>query len=299
MRARSSTSSTPALRTTTFPPRRSISSSRAGTLSRRSTERAGCPGVRRTPRSSRRAAGCRRTSGPAAGRDGSRSVTPRDASTSSADSKVIWLDITVPVRISSAVRSETSVTAQPCCSRPSASVVPAGPAPTTATDRDREGVCCMLPASHSPRTAESTTGQAGDSGSITAKWSVPSSTRRSTNGCRRASPRVPDGDLHVVGAVHDGHRAGRAVREPGRRVGRVVPLGHLVEGAAEERLDRPVAEPGGRRRAQVPDRGEGDHRCEAAARSPITGPGARRRSARPWSWSPGPPARRAAQAAQP
>ena len=35
---------------------------------------------------------------------------PRACSTSSADSKVIWLDITDPARISSAVRSETSVT---------------------------------------------------------------------------------------------------------------------------------------------------------------------------------------------
>jgi hypothetical protein len=35
---------------------------------------------------------------------------PRALSLSRADSKVIWLDITEPSRISSAVRSDTSVT---------------------------------------------------------------------------------------------------------------------------------------------------------------------------------------------
>src|SRR3954469_21272225 len=80
-----------------------------------------------------------------AGAGGSRSATPRVASASSADSKVIWLDITDPARISSAVRSLTSVTSWPCRTSPSANAVPAGPAPTIAIRRGE-----LMPPSVSP-----------------------------------------------------------------------------------------------------------------------------------------------------
>src|SRR3954447_2725901 len=72
---------------------------------------------------------------------------PRALSLSRADSKVIWLDITEPSRISSAVRSDTSVTSWPCRTSPSASAVPAGPAPTTAIRRVVDAAD-MAPASH-------------------------------------------------------------------------------------------------------------------------------------------------------
>src|SRR5919107_1265592 len=75
---------------------------------------------------------------------------PRAPSASRADSKVTWLDITVPVRISSAVRSETSVTSKPCRTRPSASAVPAGPAPTTAIRRVEVMAHRMSPADGPP-----------------------------------------------------------------------------------------------------------------------------------------------------
>src|SRR4051812_18239322 len=79
------------------------------------------------------------------GDDGSSGVMPSAPSASSADSNVIWLDITEPSRISSAVRSDTSGTSYPCRTRPRLSAVPAGPAPTTAMRRGE-----LMPASVSP-----------------------------------------------------------------------------------------------------------------------------------------------------
>src|SRR3954453_294404 len=85
-----------------------------------------------------------------AGAGGSRSAISRAASASSADSKVIWLDITDPARISSAVRSLRTVTLWPCRTSPSANAVPAGPAPPIATRRGELMPPSVSPAPSSP-----------------------------------------------------------------------------------------------------------------------------------------------------
>ena len=168
-----------AARVTTLPPRRSISSISSGSRTRWSRERAAVGSSVAKDDAEPSTCTVEYVIRPIGGAVGSSSVMPSALSASSADSKVTWLDITEPSRISSAVRSETSVTSCPPRTSPSASAVPAGPAPTTAIRRGE-----VMPPSVSPRrqrgsppTARRTSGHACDKGSMTAKWSTPGSSR--------------------------------------------------------------------------------------------------------------------------
>ena len=179
---------------------------------------------------------------------------PSACSASSADSKVIWLDITDPARISSAVRSETRVTSWPGRSSPSASAVPAGPG---ADDRDpaRGGSCRQ----RLTRGRVEDTGHAGDRGSITAMWSTPASSRRSTSGPGREPAAAPDRDVVVAVAVHA--RPPRTGAVLSRLAGSAASYtsGTSCGPAAEQVLGRAGAHPVARPRAEVADRGERDH----------------------------------------
>src|SRR5512139_3730112 len=287
VRASSSRSSMPALRTTTLPPRRSISARRAGIFRRRSTECAGCssgtvnavcvPSSRRTSYSIRRSAG----------EGGSRAVTPSMVSTSSADSNVIWLDMTGPDRISSALRPETSVTGRPCWRRPSASIVPAGPAPTIAMAG--RVMPSSLSSASTQRGRHRGPGGRGrvDDGEVVGALEDP----EVDEGVGRDEP-LRDRQRHdvVVGAVHDADLAARAVAEANGRVGLVVPLRNLLRLTAEQRLGRPVAESLPGSGSQVADGREADHTLDlvrlvgqpqrevAARRVPYDGQAGRRDS---------------------
>ena len=111
---------------------------------------------------------------------------------------------------------------------------------------------------------------------------VPSSTRS-----RRTGAAAPGPGSSRPAPARRRRRARRSPRrpggrEPGRRVRGVVPLGHLVRLAAEQRLRsrrrRAVRRPP--RAGRRPGRGA-TTRCTGSGSLPATAPGARRRSARP------------------
>src|SRR5512145_1527855 len=254
VRASSSRSSTPALRTTTFPPRRSISSRRAGIFSRRSTECAGWSSgtvkAAREPSSRRTSYSIRRSGGD----EGRSSVTPSAVSTSSADSKVTWLDMTGPVRISSALRPDTSVTGRPSWRRPSASMVPAGPAPTIAM---AGRVMSSSLSSAATQRLEHDGPRGGGRVHDVEVVGALDDAQVDEGMCGREPSGVGERYDVVGAAVHDDHLAGGRGLKPGERVGLVVPPRLLVRLTAEQGLGRGVAEPLVGGRAQVA------HGCQA------------------------------------
>src|SRR3954454_22315312 len=197
---------------------------------------------------------------------GSRSLMPSAVSASSADSNVIWLDIADPARISSAVRSDTSVTSYPSLSSPCASAVPAGPAPTTAIRRGPSLMRHSLsPAATGP--GRTSCRDRGKNGPPRAGGGIDQTQMLDAVELSIVDPGEPGREASaarnrygvVLAAVHDDHLTARSLTQPGRRVGGVVPFRHLL-GSATEQLQRgPTAEGVLGRAPEVAHRSEGDH----------------------------------------
>ena len=298
-RARSSRSSTPACRTTTLPPSRSISSSSAGTLTRRSTDRAGVgePGGERGGRAVD-ARECRRPSGSIGGAVGSSAVMP---------SACLHLQGRLEGDLARHHRAVADLLRGPV--------------------GDQRDLAALLEQAERQRGA----GRAGADDGDPARWGHAS--QRLTHGRRRARPAtaaeagvdqvevVGAGELAVVEPVEARPRArgcsapgpvvvaspcttttsaGTVAHPGGRGRRRRTPSGTCVGGAAEE-VDRrrPSPIPCSARRAQVADRRQRHDPVGGSAGSPATAPGGRRPSARPaWSWSSRRRARRAAPGAR-